>query len=175
MFIVHPAGERESYDHVPVHETFRGKSAAGLLHPSPSLLTRLSHHDGRTYTCISARSTSEAHARALQSRFPSLLRIASSSRLVSPLPPPSAAHPSLSYRSSITPTLRAFSSAPVARAAPTPAAASSTPPPPPSALAPKISAIVDQISTLTLLEAADLVSALKVRPLSPLYLLQLTL
>jgi hypothetical protein len=70
-------------------------------------------------------------------------------------------------RSTVIPCLsRSFASTSSSRAEPTPAAASSTPPPPPASLSPKISAIVDQISTLTLLEAADLVDALKVRSLA---------
>ncbi|SCZ88550.1 BZ3500_MvSof-1268-A1-R1_Chr2-1g04484 [Microbotryum saponariae] len=58
---------------------------------------------------------------------------------------------------------RSFCSSSSSRAEATSTAASSTPPPPPSNLSPKISQIVDQISTLTLLEAADLVDALKTR------------
>ncbi|KAL8279199.1 hypothetical protein RQP46_008455 [Phenoliferia psychrophenolica] len=56
---------------------------------------------------------------------------------------------------------RPFASTSAFRAEPTTAAASSSPPPPPSAFSPKISAIVDQVATLTLLEAAELVDALK--------------
>ncbi|SCV71982.1 BQ2448_4676 [Microbotryum intermedium] len=59
---------------------------------------------------------------------------------------------------------RSFCSSSSSRAEATSTAASTTPPPPPpSNLSPKISQIVDQISTLTLLEAADLVDALKTR------------
>ncbi|GAA6048633.1 hypothetical protein JCM3770_002067 [Rhodotorula araucariae] len=58
---------------------------------------------------------------------------------------------------------RTLASTSLLRAEPTPAAASSTPPPPPAALSPKLAGIVDQISQLTLLEAADLVDALKSR------------
>ncbi|GAA5843634.1 hypothetical protein JCM9279_000817 [Rhodotorula babjevae] len=58
---------------------------------------------------------------------------------------------------------RSLASTSILRAEPTPAAASSSPPPPPANLSPKLAAIVDQISTLTLLEAADLVDALKSR------------
>ncbi|GAA5921620.1 hypothetical protein JCM3775_001732, partial [Rhodotorula graminis] len=56
---------------------------------------------------------------------------------------------------------RSLASTSILRAEPTPAAASSSPPPPPANLSPKLATIVDQISTLTLLEAADLVDALK--------------
>ncbi|GAA5963383.1 hypothetical protein JCM21900_000592 [Sporobolomyces salmonicolor] len=59
--------------------------------------------------------------------------------------------------------VRSFASTSFVRAEPTPAAASSTPPPPPTQLSPKIAGIVDEISKLTLLEAADLVDALKSR------------
>ena len=62
----------------------------------------------------------------------------------------------------------AFSSSRLVRAEPTPepSTSSSSPPPPPAAAkdySPKVAGIVDQISTLTLLEAADLVDALKSR------------
>ncbi|ORY84088.1 ribosomal protein L7/L12 C-terminal domain-domain-containing protein [Leucosporidium creatinivorum] len=57
--------------------------------------------------------------------------------------------------------IRTFASTSSSRAEPTTAAVSSTPPPPPTNLSPKISKIVDEISTLSLLEAADLVQALK--------------
>ncbi|GAA5874845.1 hypothetical protein JCM16303_003005 [Sporobolomyces ruberrimus] len=60
-----------------------------------------------------------------------------------------------------TPSILRFSTSSISRAEPTPAPASSTPPPP--TLSPKISSIVDEISKLTLLEAADLVDALKTR------------
>ncbi|GAA5871483.1 hypothetical protein JCM8547_001355 [Rhodosporidiobolus lusitaniae] len=56
---------------------------------------------------------------------------------------------------------RPFSSSPLPRAEPTSEPSSSTPPP--ANLSPKIAGIVDQISQLTLLEAADLVDALKSR------------
>uniref|UniRef100_A0A0K3CKB0 BY PROTMAP: gi/472583160/gb/EMS20814.1/ 60S ribosomal protein l7 l12 [Rhodosporidium toruloides NP11] gi/647397383/emb/CDR40359.1/ RHTO0S05e02256g1_1 [Rhodosporidium toruloides] n=1 Tax=Rhodotorula toruloides TaxID=5286 RepID=A0A0K3CKB0_RHOTO len=55
--------------------------------------------------------------------------------------------------------VRALSSSPVHRAQPTAEASSSAAPAPP--LNPKIGQIVDQIAGLTLLEAADLVDALK--------------
>ncbi|BGP55571.1 hypothetical protein JCM8202_002089 [Rhodotorula sphaerocarpa] len=67
----------------------------------------------------------------------------------------------------------AFSSTRSVRAEPTPeASTSAAAPPPPAAAAPqaaakeyspKVAGIVDQVSTLTLLEAADLVDALKAR------------
>lgn len=61
----------------------------------------------------------------------------------------------------------AFSSSRLVRAEPTPEPSTSSSPPPPPAAAkdysPKVAGIVDQISTLTLLEAADLVDALKSR------------
>ncbi|GAA5869788.1 hypothetical protein JCM3774_003848 [Rhodotorula dairenensis] len=63
----------------------------------------------------------------------------------------------------------AFSSSRLVRAEPSPEpSSSSAPSPPPAAAAgkdysPKVAGIVDQISTLTLLEAADLVDALKAR------------
>ncbi|GAA6003616.1 mitochondrial 54S ribosomal protein bL12m MNP1 [Rhodotorula paludigena] len=60
-------------------------------------------------------------------------------------------------------SFRSLSSTSHLRAEPTPEASTSTPPPPPANLSPKLSAIVDQISGLTLLEAADLVDALKSR------------
>lgn len=65
-------------------------------------------------------------------------------------------------RSRVVPSaVRALSSSPVHRAQPTAEASSSAAPAPP--LSPKIGQIVDQIAGLTLLEAADLVDALKVR------------
>ncbi|GAA5967811.1 hypothetical protein JCM11641_005775 [Rhodosporidiobolus odoratus] len=60
------------------------------------------------------------------------------------------------------PSRRAFSISASRFAEPTPETSSSTPPPPAN-LSPKIAGIVDQISGLTLLEAADLVDALKSR------------
>ncbi|KAK4047965.1 54S ribosomal protein L12, mitochondrial [Microbotryomycetes sp. JL221] len=60
------------------------------------------------------------------------------------------------------PTVRSLSSSAKRFAAEaTPAASTSSAAPPPSPASPKIAQIVDQISTLTLLEAADLVEALK--------------
>ncbi|KAK4701196.1 large subunit ribosomal protein L7/L12, partial [Phenoliferia sp. Uapishka_3] len=66
-------------------------------------------------------------------------------------------------RSSLVVAFRPFASTSAFRAELTPTAASAAPPPPPSNLSPKISAIVDQIATLTLLEAAELVDALKTK------------
>ncbi|BGP16630.1 hypothetical protein JCM10213_000454 [Rhodosporidiobolus nylandii] len=57
---------------------------------------------------------------------------------------------------------RSFAVSAARFAEPTPEASSSTPPPPAN-LSPKLAGIVDQISGLTLLEAADLVDALKSR------------
>ncbi|KLO16368.1 hypothetical protein SCHPADRAFT_919948 [Schizopora paradoxa] len=62
-------------------------------------------------------------------------------------------------RSSCSRRARCFA----AEAASTASASTSTPPPPPLNLDPKIGRIVDDISGLTLLQAADLVSALKSR------------
>ncbi|GAA6024930.1 hypothetical protein JCM11491_000958, partial [Sporobolomyces phaffii] len=62
-----------------------------------------------------------------------------------------------------TPSVFRFSTSSIHRAEPTPTPASPSAPAPTSQLSPKLSSIVDEISKLTLLEAADLVDALKSR------------
>ncbi|GAA5950739.1 hypothetical protein JCM3765_000594 [Sporobolomyces pararoseus] len=67
-------------------------------------------------------------------------------------------------RASCSPLVSRFSTSSISFAEPTPSPASSTPPPSSTAeLSPKINSIVEEISKLTLLEAADLVDALKSR------------
>ncbi|KAK4047255.1 54S ribosomal protein L12, mitochondrial [Microbotryomycetes sp. JL201] len=75
-------------------------------------------------------------------------------------------HATSAARAATRPAVRCLSSSAARRASAaaadtTPAAAAPTAPPAAATASPKIQQIVDQISTLTLLEAADLVEALK--------------